>query len=329
MPRRFGREVQLKLGVAAGLLDLRVDRKGGLDVEFEVEKSLDFAANRCSVRIFNLAQRTRDLITGTVRSTIDFSDDFIFTPSGKLVTGTDLGSFSKVTTDGHQIVGVTLLAGHERNVGQLFEGTTKHVRNWHERVDWITELECGDGHEGLTKGKIAMPYAKGTPISTVVLDLISAMGGSIDPGTVTAIIGIAAGKSKHKIHDVKLGRGFSAYGPAYPLLKQILEYIDVRWTFQDGEFILIGSDTTLPEPPFVVTDQGTGLLALNPIEGDAWELVHLLDHGLKPGKAVALATSKAQGAFRVEKVRHVGASRGGEFTSTAELTKLETIPGVL
>lgn len=313
--RRFDRGATIEIVPATGP-GFRVEyaRDLGLSMSFAVKRSLSLEANTAVCRIYNLNERSRLQLTGQVKRRIDQT---ISLSDGSIV----LGGSAEVTAAANQIAYLKISAGYGAEVQQLFEGTSHRIDVRHEDVDWIAELEAGDGELGLRGGVIAESFAPGTPLYPIVLRLVQSMG--VLPGNLTpASLASAAGES------IDFPYGFAAVGRASEVLSELLRLLEVRFSIQDGEFVILDAEGTLPDPPIVLT--GAELLERpRRLEGDAVEVHTHLEPRLKPGRRVVIESRDVQGNFAVEEVEHTGETHGDTWDSVAELRDISLIPGVL
>lgn len=107
-----------------------------LQIEFEVEKTLDGAPNEAIIRIWNLSETSRLNINKELEL-------------------------------------VTLEAGYERegSRGIIFTGYTRDITHEQVGVDIITTIEAGDGDKAARKSFVSKTYPKGTTIRAMILDI--------------------------------------------------------------------------------------------------------------------------------------------------------------
>lgn len=108
----------------------------GLRFSFSIEKGSTKSPNKCSLKIYNMAESTRKLV---------------------------------------EVIGnvCILKAGYADDVGpvQIFTGNIIRYVTVRENADWITEIEMQDGFIEYRDSKISVTYAKGATVTQVVTDL--------------------------------------------------------------------------------------------------------------------------------------------------------------
>ncbi len=112
----------------------------GLDISFEVEKDLYAIQNNCHLAIFNLGAENRALLAK------------------------------------HRRIPVTLKAGYKSALGLLFKGDLLRCQHLKEGPTWKTSLSMGDALHAIETGRLEKSYAKGTPLKTIIEDLIKQLG---------------------------------------------------------------------------------------------------------------------------------------------------------
>lgn len=313
MPAKIGRSARLDVVNLGGVLSVETIGGAGLRIAFDVEKSLDFEANRATIWVWNLNQLSRDRASDVVRRKIRFTqaERLVLEAAGAssadgLVTDTNLG-----------IAHVRLSAGYGPAMGLIFDGSTDTIRHDHEGVDWRSEFACGDTAVRMREATLYRSYAPGTPVLDTVTALVHSMGVLLLPAE-RAKLAAALGPSVHLY-------GFSASGPSLPQLQEMLSILALAeypftWSVQDGQFTILRTDQTLALPP-VDLSPATGLVGKpRRLDAGGVEATSLLDARFVPGQQVALASREINGVFRVERVRHAGDVRGeGQFISVLEL----------
>lgn len=313
MPAKLGRSARLDVTNIGGVLSVETIAGEGLRVAFDVEKSLNFEANRAVIWVWNLSQLSRDRSSDVVRRKIRFTqaERIVLEAAGAssadgLVVDNNLG-----------IAHVRLSAGYGAALGLIFDGSTETIQHHRDGVDWVSEFDCGDTAVRMREAMLHRSYAPGTPVLDTIADLIHSMGVLLLPAE-RAKLAAALGPSVHAY-------GFSAAGPSLPLLQEMLAVLQLAeypftWSVQDGQFLLLRVDQTLALPP-VELSESTGMIGRpRRLDAGGVEVVSLLDARYAPGQQVALTSSEVAGVFRVEHVRHAGDTRGdGAFVSTLEL----------
>lgn len=322
MPRKLGRSARVEIVNLGGELHVETIGGEGLRIAFEVDKSLTFEANRCSVQVWNLSKLSRDRASDIVKRTVTFTE--AQRVHLRAVGNQELGAV--ITDSNLGIAHVRLLAGYGQDLGLLFDGDTERVRHERQNVDWISSFECGDSVARMREATIVRSYAPGTPVITTIVDVAHEMGVLVLPpeiATLTAALG------ENTVHAY----GFHAAGDCLPIFTEMMHVLRAaefpfEWSIQDGQLVILSSTSTLPLPP-VDINEGTGLVGRpRRLESGSVEVITLLDARLQPGQQVALASTEVTGAFRVERVRFTGDTWGdGMWVATLELR--DFLEGVL
>lgn len=111
----------------------------GLRVAFDIEKNLGKEPNTCTVRVYNLSERTR----------------------GELQD---------------KPLHVRLSAGYEDQVEQLFEGDLFWSASKKESADWETTLQLADGERSFKHARVSRSYRSGVDARTAITEVAKSMG---------------------------------------------------------------------------------------------------------------------------------------------------------
>ena len=290
----------------------------GIRIAYDVTKSLDFSANSAQIQIYNLSEETRRKISGVVQIEAGWTEAQRLALSlagantaDPTLTYTNLG-----------LAGIRLLGGYQGDLGLLMEGTSERIRHFAEPPDIITMINMGDMAAGIREAAINQSWGPGTDGIDVIEALVNAMGGSLTPAVKLRLRALNA-----ELSVIDFPFGFLAVGQAHPLLTEFMQLLEVKWSFQDGEFVLLSADGVLPDLP-ILLEERTGLIGQpRQLEGDGVEVTALLDAGMKPGRAIQLASRQVEGFFRVNTAKSTGDTHAGSNHTVAELDKVQ--PGVL
>lgn len=136
--RQYLRKVRLKASGSGGSLVLNPGpvQMHEIKIAFDVAKSISSQANSASIRIWNLAESSRNAI-------------------------------------GKELDQITLEAGYmppgeTGNVGVIFQGQMRDVEHTREGPDIVTKLSCGDGDKAFRRATISKTYPAGTKVEDVV-----------------------------------------------------------------------------------------------------------------------------------------------------------------
>jgi hypothetical protein len=333
VPTKERRAVRLLISdPAVGVLSIESlpSMKHPLHVEFEVTKSLSFEANRCTVRLTNLARDTRNLISGlpTPRRRLTNAD--------RLALEGIVGTNPEVQAAILQLSYMKLFAGFNELSQQIFEGgiepPIRHSRP--DNVTVVTTIDSGDGARVLRDGFISRTYATNFPYFTMIELTAKALGFRLSEQTKTKLTQWLTDEEGAMLNT----QGSTTFnGRARDVFDELLnigailesdEYIErialgledkVRWTVLDGEIVIIGPRDMKAVDPVEVR-QELGMVG-RPEMHDSGDITveMLLEPRMGPGVPVALHSRDVRGTFRCESCRHFGDTGGGPFRTVAEL----------
>ncbi len=261
-----------------------VDVERPLSFEFSVERDTKRIPNNASVTMYNLSADTRQHL--------------------EQLSGKD------PTRPG---VTVRIEAGYGERINQIFFGSIRRVASWRAGADWITEVSSGDGEHEITTARISRTFVKGTPVSSVLKDIVRALG--VDAGGLSQAMatlnttGFSAG-------GTKLQKAITMHGDAAQELEQFCQSCGIRWSIQDGAFFAAATgEPSIPGEGPVFSPE-TGLLEAPKVDkkgkvsGSA-----LLTGDLVPGRVFRVESSRVTGNFICTKVHHHGASFAEDWTT--------------
>lgn len=306
--RSFDRKYRLDIG------DVEIT---GLDVEFDIKKTLKKEPNTAAIRIFNLAEKTRRAFEGR---------DLPVAIHAGYASDSPLGaSTESALTD----IGL----GPGSTLPLLFSGTLRYAHSTQTpEQDWLTSISSGDGDRGVTKARTKRSYRAGTPWIEIIEDLCDDLG--IGTGNILEL------NSSIDLATKKLGKKKIVHGSAADELSKILDSSGYDWSIQDGDLQMLsfGSPTS---DEAVILDKDSGLIGSPEIalRTDARksgkvpkvELKQpnhfikarsLLNANLTPGRLVKISAVMITGYYRVESVMHFGQIAESMWYSDIEATEL-------
>src|SRR5574338_301365 len=133
---KFGRNYRLSVTSARGnvLIDFA---ENPFTIEFDIKRSNQQSTNVASLRIYNLSERTRNIIR---------KDEYTYD-----------GTFATR-------LGVQFDAGYGKTLSTCFKGSANRAWSVREGVNWITQIEAFDGGDSLVNSKTNQTLASGTPL---------------------------------------------------------------------------------------------------------------------------------------------------------------------
>lgn len=337
MPRKFGRSAKVEIvnftilgdmtttihtqdgkSVVGGSAGVAGKTFGdGIRITFDVTKSLDFSANQAQIQIYNLTEETRKKISGVVELRTQWTQ-------GQRLQLSLAGANTDDPTLTYTNLGmayIRLLAGYQGDLGLLMEGTSERIQHFAEPPNIVTLIDLGDNAIGIREGTINESWGPGTAAVDVIEALVNAMGANVAAAQKTRLAALNA-----QLTAIDFPKGVSLVGQAHPFLTEAMRLLEIDWSFQDGEFVILGKDEVLPEPPILLQER-TGLVGQpRQLENDSVEVTALLDAGIKPGRAVQLLSRQVEGFFRVNTAKSTGDTHTGSNHTVAELDKVQ--PGL-
>lgn len=274
-----------------------------LRITFEVEKTAEEQPNTAVIKIYNLHPK----------------------------------NVAKIKKEYDEIL---LNAGYQGATKLVFRGNIKHVYTYKEGLDYITEIEAGDGDRDYGSAVMNETLAAGTTNS----QLVDRAVGSFKEvgGTCKGVI---------QVDDRARLRGKVVSGNTRDLLRDIARESNAKWSIQDGALVIVKTQGLLPNEAVVLTSE-TGLLEapeindkgiavkclMNPeiaINGS----VKLDNNGIKAKRQKKKALKQPEepegdpvrldpdGIYKVIKLTHKGDTRGQEWVTQIECIGLdEPIP---
>ena len=277
MSRAFDRRVEVLIGDERGE-GLRFDER--FRITFEVTKDREPDGGEASVQIYNVGDPSRD----------------------RLIKG---GQF------------VVINCGYaDGPLEELFSGDVTRAVFVHDRPDTYLEFELVDGARALRDTRLALSFAAGTTVQTVLDDILESLDFPVDPS------------------DFEVGgiyqEGVAFSGRARDALQRVAQKAGFIWSIQDGRVQLRSlEDPEVTSVPKITPI--TGLIAsperLDDREseternaGSGFVVRSLLNPKIRPGQGVVVESRDIDGdEFIVDTVSHKGDTRGNDWTTEAEV----------
>lgn len=276
-----------------------------LNINFEIKKDNTKEPNKGYVTIYNLSDETVSYLDATQREN----------------------------------VAMMLYAGYNGDEKLLFSGTVEFVQDKWNDADRETKLIIGDGVLNLSSSKSARSYRKGTPVDTVLNDLIGDLKlpkGRVVPYGPSATLQHAmafSGNTSQNLANLAKNTNstFSVQDGAVYWTKQGQRFKDVMFEISE-ETGMRGSPT--PQNPEPAKRRLQKRLARkNPpkkphvkthgeIKEDSGLIVEMtLNGAILPESTVYLKSMKYTGFYKVMYVKHTGKYEGGDFITELGLSE--------
>jgi hypothetical protein len=267
------RKLKLQLG------NIEVEATTGalsLRVVFDIQRDEKPYPNQGNIRVYNLNENHRDALTKK----------------------------SDITA--------ILEAGYEQNAQQIFFGSVRRATTTREPPDYITQVEAGDGEKELQTATINKSFAKGTPVSAVLMALASAAGlGAGNVPLFTATAALPNGKT--------LTTPITLSGPVVEELASFCRSLGLSFSIQGGALQLLDVGTPVLPGTAVVLSPLTGLIgaARLDVDRETGKTIcvarSLLQPQMVPGTLFVVQSETVNGNFAVRKSRHYGDTHGNDW----------------
>ena len=274
-----------------------------LDIEFKILATTKPEPNKCTLVVWNMNRETRQIIEKRNRP--------------------------------NQQTGVRIVveAGYVNFTAKLFEGDMRNAVSQRDGVDWKTTITADDGGRSWRESAISQTFTKGTPISTVLEKVATALG--VGRGN------IADFESQAQIAGVgsTLPAQMVMSGQASRELDRLMRSIGFVWSIQNGALqvqqkgqplnataIRLTSDTGLIGSPEAAIDATVSLG--NPQQVIAGKstphkpkakdpgilrLRSFLIPGLRPGVQIDLESAAYKGTYMLPECEYRGQSWSREW----------------
>lgn len=272
MTELFGRSADIVVG------DQQIT---GLDVAFDVQKSVEPEPNTCELTIWNLSEGQR----------------------------AQLEELEPKPEDARGIP-VKIEAGYGGDNAQLWLGDLRSVDSIREGPDWVTRLDSGDGEKAAKGKRIAVPYGPNTPVDTALRAMVRALG--VGEGNV----GTAVAKLKQAGAAKLFPNGKVLHGPVARRLTEFARSADLEWSIQDGALQITDRGKVLAGQA-VKLSAGSGMIGSPTVDQDGILTVQcLMIPDLRVAGLIVVDSARIKGSYRVERARWTGDTRGGPWYVT-------------
>jgi hypothetical protein len=285
-----------------------VPQEPQIHVQAQVQRSLGPSPGTATIRLYNLAQTTRDQISGTVRSLARWRPSApVVNVDGLLRAG---GQEQTSTLAG--MAAVRIDAGWSGALEPIFVGTVvRPPRHYRQGPLRVTELQCSDGGFGQAVSCPSKAFGPQTP-ATAILDYLAGVLGC----TVAQTQGLAA------LAGFKLSQPVTVFGDAAQGITDLCDPLRLTWWTEAGDLYVLADGESLPGQAVVVTPQEIpGAIRLyaepEPADDGALRITCALASSIRCGHLVTVAATEQRGTYRVESLGHVVDNRGGAFATSA------------
>lgn len=282
MTKLFKRSVDVVVG------DKRLTK---LDCAFEVEKTLRAEPNKCSLKIYNLAEETRAAFE-------------------------QLAPRRRWWTKG---VPVRIEAGYGDDRALLWLGELRNVLTEIEGPDWVTSMDSGDGYLAFQNARVNLSYGPMTPVATVLQALVQQLG--IGVGNVAQTLATLNVEGVGKLYP----HGLVISGSVAQELTDFCRSAGLEWSIQDGVLQILDRGQALRSQALRVSSD-TGMVGSPSVDVDGIATVKtLLIPDVRVGSMLVLDSARIKGTYRVEKATWSGDTASDEWFITMQARKYPSI----
>lgn len=278
----------------------------GLDIEFDVKKSLRPEPNTCSLTVFGLSDASRRSV-----EQLNIYDPKKVKGASKTATIGEVKtklptSVARAPKPGK--IRVEIEAGYKEARSLIWRGDLRRGITHYDGPEIRLEIEGEDGGRTLLQSRVNQTFPPGTRVLDVVKECAGALG--IGLGNIRAVESKLNGVYTH---------GTSISGQASELLAGILRRAGVNYSVQNGvlQFRELGKGLVTRG---LLLNQHTGLIGRP--ERDATGAIMattLLIPDVAPGAYVQLDSRDFKGTYFIKSVNSRGQSAGNDWYHVLEL----------
>lgn len=285
-------------------------------------------------------------VGGTVIATRTVSDDFEGFPGGRRTTLRTIfrvdrnnavglnqaeitiynlndDSISRLDKD----VFVSIEAGYVDETRELFTGDIDFVNTNFEGVDRITRIEATDGGVNFGARRVSRNFPPGTTVVEAITAVAQSTGFGL--GNLPAVLAAHAGRGGVS----NFAKGLVVRGRAVDELKKLTDLFGLTYSIQSGQIQVLEQNRATNELA-VRLSADSGMIGVPEIGEDNYIRARSLLRGsLTPGRRVVISSTKSnrlrsplatiasigvEGAFRIQRVTHIGDSWGRDWYSDIE-----------
>lgn len=250
-----------------------------LRVQFKIKKTLKKEPNTCDLRITGLAKASRDKLTGAG-------------------------------------VPIVVEAGYEGSTAICFSGDSRTIDHTHNRIEWVTHAQCGDGEQQYRYARISESHAPGKSLKDALRSVADKLG--LNKGNLEAAL-------KGNLSFEQFTHGFAAFGSASGVLDSLAKSAGLDWSIQNGQLQFTSPDLTKQQTSAFLLSASSGLIGSpdhappdHKQKPAVLKCRSFLNGQLAPGKIVTVQSDAVHGEFVIQQVEHVGDSEGDEWHTEIE-----------
>lgn len=321
-------------------------RGDGLDVpriEATVTKTLDPVPNTAEIKIYNPSEATLDLITGTVRKRTEYTnaDRQALYDLGLGLSQDQIAVLTaapiETIYDNFGLGSVRLSWGYQGTdplspfppLSLGFIGGSSNM-TVERGLTTVLTIKAEDGGQLLGAARLNKSYKAGADTTDILVDLINSCGLSVSRDRLNqAILAVLIGRNLPPTKILQ-GRGYNAMtSPAADQIRSVMTALGLRWSVQDGEFLVLDSNTVLAgfSALSLMPEDGTLLGKPEQLEAQQLRARTHANAEARPGRQVLVTARNIKAQFRIDRVTHsLDTKTGGE--SVVTLSEIQVVAGV-
>lgn len=270
---------------------LTIDRfnVSGLDIVFEIEKSVKREPNKATIKVFNMPVEIRRY----------------------------LSALSTKKKKGPGKIRVELEAGYVENKSLIFRGDLRTAISEQDGPDVVTTLEGEDGGRSMLWARINQTFPAGTRVDSVITACAQALGVGI--GNTMEVVRLARLEGGGGIFTA----GTTLSGSAHHELDGLLKSIGMTWSIQNGAIQILKRGRAVQTTSIKLTPD-SGLVGSPQRQPDGTiSFKALLNPEIYPGRQISFEEEGLSGTYKVKKLKYQGDSVGLDWYVDGEVTELQ------
>lgn len=255
---------------------IRYARDEGPRIAFSGSRSMLADPDQGTIRVWNLPE---DLTRAIAQDAKDLQLSLSETQKRYQLSDEVRSRLIVSALEGHAI---EVYAGYGDNPQLIFRGDPIEVRRVRDGLDWVTEIDVGDGFVALQQQYLASQYGVGvTPAGLLAFAfaLVDAQG---DRAQMEAAVTAVAPNA----FVAQRANGFTAVGRPIDTIRDVATYIGLQWWVRNGKVEFVARDEVLPDFAVLLTERGNLLELGEPDEQDYVQFTALLSPEIHPGRGV-------------------------------------------
>lgn len=296
-PNLFGRAAQIVVGTT----DI-----SGLDVAFDVKKTLAVEPNTCDLKIWNLGPDIRKTLEAGTAGRI---------AAVKLSKAQRISGFSASNLQNVTILPVSISAGYVGALSQIFLGELRASQTITDGADLVSELTTGDGDQAIQNARLSVSMGPGTTPDVAMRKLLAGLG--VGQGNLAKALQLlqTAGVAQMYV------KGAILKGAAADMMTDLCRSAGLEWSIQDGQLQVLSLGQPLAGNAVEVSPD-TGMIGSPTVDTKGiLNVTTLIIPMIKPGVKISVDSRSVKGGFRVISCNYVGDTMGNEWYCKIEASR--------